>query len=96
MNITLRQINIFVEVARQLSITKAANRLYLTQPAVSMQIKQLESMVDVPLVNLVGKKLELTQRRFSPRRTTSETLGFNQVSLLTRSNLSRFRRWGDA
>jgi DNA-binding transcriptional LysR family regulator len=61
MNITLRQINIFIEVARQLSITKAANRLYLTQPAVSMQIKQLENMVDVPLVNLIGKKLELTQ-----------------------------------
>ncbi len=61
MNVTLRQINIFIEVARQLSITKAANRLYLTQPAVSMQIKQLESMVDVPLINLIGKKLELTQ-----------------------------------
>lgn len=61
MNITIRQINIFVEVARNLSITKAANALFLTQPAVSMQIKQLEEMVDIPLLNHVGKKLSLTQ-----------------------------------
>jgi DNA-binding transcriptional LysR family regulator len=61
MNITLRQINIFVEVANHLSITKAANSLFLTQPAVSMQIKQLENMVDLPLLNHIGKKLSLTQ-----------------------------------
>lgn len=61
MNITIRQINIFVEVARHLSITKAANALFLTQPAVSMQIKQLEDMVDLPLLNHVGKKLSITQ-----------------------------------
>lgn len=61
MNITLRQINIFVEVAKNLSITKAANTLFLTQPAVSMQIKQLEAMVDIPLLNHLGKKLTLTQ-----------------------------------
>jgi len=61
MNITLRQINIFVEVAKNLSITKAANALFLTQPAVSMQIKQLEDMVDIPLLNHLGKKLTLTQ-----------------------------------
>lgn len=61
MNITLRQINIFVEVAKNLSITKAANTMFLTQPAVSMQIKQLEKMVDIPLLNHLGKKLTLTQ-----------------------------------
>ena len=49
MNITIRQINIFVEVAKNLSITKAAKAMFLTQPAVSMQIKQLEDMVDIPL-----------------------------------------------
>lgn len=61
MNITLRQINIFVEVANHLNITRAANSLFLTQPAVSMQIKQLEDMVDLPLLNHIGKKLSLTQ-----------------------------------
>ena len=61
MNVTIRQISIFIEVARHLSITKAANTLFLTQPAVSMQIKQLEEMVDIPLLNHVGKKLSLTQ-----------------------------------
>jgi DNA-binding transcriptional LysR family regulator len=61
MNITLRQMNIFVEVAKHLSITKAANSLFLTQPAVSMQIKQLESQVGIALLNHVGKKISLTQ-----------------------------------
>jgi DNA-binding transcriptional LysR family regulator len=61
MNITLRQINIFVEVAKHLNITKAAQRLFLTQPAVSMQIKQLESQVDIALLNHVGKKITITQ-----------------------------------
>ncbi len=61
MNITLRQINIFIEVANHLSITKAANALFLTQPAVSMQMKQLEDMIDLPLLNHIGKKISLTQ-----------------------------------
>ena len=61
MNITLRQINIFIEVANHLSITKAANALFLTQPAVSMQMRQLEDMIDLPLLNHIGKKLTLTQ-----------------------------------
>lgn len=61
MNITLRQINIFIEVTRHLSITKAANALFLTQPAVSMQIKQLEDLVGLPLLNHLGKKLSITQ-----------------------------------
>ena len=61
MNITLRQINIFIEVAKHLSITKAAQKLFLTQPAVSMQIKQLEDMVDIPLLHHTGKKITLTQ-----------------------------------
>jgi len=61
MNITLRQINIFIEVANHLSITKAANALFLTQPAVSMQMKQLEDMIDLPMLNHIGKKISLTQ-----------------------------------
>ncbi len=56
MNITLRQLKIFEAVARHLSFTQASEELHLTQPAVSMQVKQLEQAVGVPLFELVGKR----------------------------------------
>ena len=61
MNITLRQLKIFDAVARHLSFTKASDELHLTQPAVSMQIKQLEQEVGVPLFDQVGKRIHLTK-----------------------------------
>jgi DNA-binding transcriptional LysR family regulator len=60
MNITLRQLQIFESVATHLSFTRAAELLYLSQPAVSMQIKQLESELDIPLFERMGKRLFLT------------------------------------
>ena len=60
MNLTLRQLNIFQAVARHLSFTRASKELHLTQPAVSMQIKQLEDEVGLPLFEQVGKKVFLT------------------------------------
>jgi DNA-binding transcriptional LysR family regulator len=61
MNITLRQLQVFEAVARHLNFTRAAEELFLTQPAVSMQIKQLEDQVDQPLFEQVGKKIHLTE-----------------------------------
>ena len=61
MNITLRQLRIFDAVARHLSFTQASEELHLTQPAVSMQVKQLEQAVGVPLFELVGKRVFLTE-----------------------------------
>jgi len=61
MNLTLRQLQIFESVAQHLSYTRAAEVLYLTQPAVSMQIKQLESEVAMPLFERMGKSLFLTE-----------------------------------
>lgn len=61
MNITIRQFQIFEAVAQYLSYTRAAELLYLSQPAVSMQIKQLESEVEMPLFERMGKKLFLTE-----------------------------------
>lgn len=57
---TLRQLQIFATVVRLGNFTQAAERLYLTQPAVSIQIKQLEYSVGLPLYELVGKQLSLT------------------------------------
>jgi DNA-binding transcriptional LysR family regulator len=61
MNITLRQLKIFEVVAQHLSYTRAAELLFLSQPAVSMQIKQLESEVGLPLIERMGKRLFLTE-----------------------------------
>ena len=47
LHLTLRQLKVFESVARNLSFSRAAEELYLTQPAVSMQIKQLEDRKSV-------------------------------------------------
>lgn len=61
MNVTFRQLQVFEAVARHLSFTRAARELHLTQPAVSMQIKQLEDQVSLPLFDHLGKKVYLTE-----------------------------------
>lgn len=58
--ITLRQLEIFRAVARCGSFSAASAEVHLTQPAVSMQIKQLESMLGVPLFEMMGRKIQLT------------------------------------
>ncbi len=61
MNITFRQLHIFEVVAKHLSFTQAAEELFLTQPAVSMQVKHLESAVELPLFEQLGKSIHLTE-----------------------------------
>jgi DNA-binding transcriptional LysR family regulator len=60
MKMTLRQLALFECVARNMSYTRAAEEKHLTQPAVSIQIKQLEEHVGLPLFEYIGKKLYLT------------------------------------
>ena len=57
---TLKQIQTFLEVARQKSVSKAAERLFVTQPAVSMQIRQLEEAFGLALLEPVGRNIRLT------------------------------------
>lgn len=61
MNITLRQLQVFEAVARRLNYTRAAEELFLSQPAVSMQIKQLEEQLGESLLEQMGKKIYLTE-----------------------------------
>ena len=61
MHITFRQLTVLEAVARNLSFTKAAEELHLTQPAVSMQIKQIEESIGLPLFEQIGKKVFLTE-----------------------------------
>lgn len=61
MRLTLRQLSVFESVARNLSFTRAAEELHLSQPGVSMQIGQLEEAVGLPLFEKLGKKIFLTE-----------------------------------
>ena len=57
---TLQQLRLFVAVAEQKSVTRAAEEVHLTQPAVSIQIKRLEGKIGMPLIEHIGKELHLT------------------------------------
>ncbi len=57
---TLKQIHTFIEVAKESSISKAADNLFVTQPAISMQIKQLEDVFGIPLIEPLGRNIQLT------------------------------------
>lgn len=60
MHLTLRQLKVFEAVARHLNYTRAAQELFLTQPAVSMQVQQLEDSLGVALFEQLGKRIHLT------------------------------------
>jgi DNA-binding transcriptional LysR family regulator len=59
-NATFRQLRVFSEVARHLSFARAAQALHLTPPAVTMQVKELEGHVGMPLFERSGRKVALT------------------------------------
>ncbi len=58
--VSLRQLSVFAAVAKHLSFARAAEELHLTQPAVSMQIKELEAAVELPLFERAGRSVRLT------------------------------------
>ena len=58
--LTIKQLKTFEAIARYLNFSRAADALYLSQPAVSMQIKQLEESIGLPLLEKQGKRLSLT------------------------------------
>ncbi len=60
-NATLRQLRVFESAARHLSLTRAAEELHLTPPAVSIQVKQLEGHAHAELFERLGRGLRLTQ-----------------------------------
>lgn len=60
MNFTLNQLQIFLKVAQLQSVTKASEELHLTQPAVSIQLKNLQAQFDIPLTEVVGRKIYIT------------------------------------
>ncbi|GAB6040337.1 LysR substrate-binding domain-containing protein [Endothiovibrio diazotrophicus] len=74
MHFTFQQLRIFDSVARHRSFTRASQELFLTQPAVSIQIKRLEENVGHPLIEQVGKRLFLTTAGEELHRAAREIL----------------------
>ncbi len=61
MNYTLHQLEIFRKIAELQSVTKASEHLFLTQPAVSIQLKNFQAQFNLPLFEIVGRKLYITE-----------------------------------
>lgn len=74
LRLTLRQLQVFEAVTHHLSYSRASETLHLTQPAVSMQIKQLEETIGMPLFEQLGKKIYLTEAGQELRRYSRNIL----------------------
>lgn len=79
-NLTLHQLKVFEAAARHSSFTRAAEELYLTQPTVSIQVKQLTKAVGLPLFEQIGKRLFLTEAGRQLYKTAREV--FEQLDKL--------------
>ena len=60
-HLTIRQLEVLATVGREGSVTAAAEALHLTQPAVSMQLRQLEEQLELTMFETVGRRLQITE-----------------------------------
>ncbi|CAL2061806.1 LysR family transcriptional regulator [Tenacibaculum sp. 190524A05c] len=61
MHYTLHQLEIFRKIVELKSVTKAAEELFLTQPAVSIQLKKFQDQFQIPLFEVVGRRIYITE-----------------------------------
>ena len=61
LQLTLRQLLVFESTARNLSFSRAAEEMHLTQPGVSTQLKNLEERIGMPLFEQMGRRIFLTE-----------------------------------
>lgn len=72
--VTVRQLQIFSAAARHLNFSQTSKALHLSQPAVSMQIRQLEESAGLPLFDRVGSRLQLTHAGEEMQRCAQQVL----------------------
>ncbi len=60
MNYTINQLRIFLKITQTQSVTKASEELHLSQPAVSIQLKNFQAQFDIPLTEMIGRKIFIT------------------------------------
>ncbi|MVW74163.1 LysR family transcriptional regulator [Pseudomonas xionganensis] len=75
LRMTLRQLQLFRAVCAHRSYSRAAEEVALTQPAVSLQMRQLEELIGQPLFDYVGKKLHLTEAGDALLRASGDLFG---------------------
>lgn len=92
MHYTLHQLQIFLKISQTKSITKAAEELHLTQPAVSIQLKNLQDQFDIPLTEVIGRQLYLTdfgaELAIAVEKILSEVYAINYKTLAYKGQLS--------
>jgi LysR family transcriptional regulator, low CO2-responsive transcriptional regulator len=92
MNYTLHQLQVFLKITQTQSITKAAEELYLTQPAVSIQLKNLQDQFDIPLTEVIGRKLFVTdfgkEIAFAAEKILNEVYAINYKTMAHKGKLS--------
>lgn len=86
MNYTLNQLQIFLMVVKTQSITKASEKLHLTQPAVSIQLKNLQSQFEIPLTELIGRRIYITDFGKEIAEAAEEII--NQVNVINNKELT--------
>lgn len=92
MNYTLHQLQVFLKVTQTQSITKASEELHLTQPAVSIQLRNFQEQFDIPLTEVVGRKLFITdfgkEIAIAAERILDEVNAINFKTLAYKGQLS--------
>ena len=86
MNYTLSQLQIFLKIVQTQSVTKAAEELHLTQPAVSIQLRNFQSQFEIPLTEVVGRKIYITD--FGREISVSAENIINQVHAINYKTLA--------
>ena len=95
MNITFRQMRLFLALADTLSVTKASQKMHITQPTASMQLKEITENLGLPLFEVISKKIHLTalgkELAKTARNMTGQWEAFEQHAAqmkgLTKGNL---------
>jgi DNA-binding transcriptional LysR family regulator len=86
MYFTFHQLQIFLKVAETKSITKASEQLNLTQPAVSIQLKNLQNQFDIPLTEVIGRQLYVTDFGLEIAKTAQKII--NEVEAINYKTMS--------
>jgi DNA-binding transcriptional LysR family regulator len=92
MNYTLHQLQVFAKVVQTKSITKASEELFMTQPAVSIQLKNFQDQFDIPLTEIIGRSIKITDFGFEiyemAEKIISEVHAINYKTLSFKGLLS--------
>ncbi len=86
MNYTLHQLQVFLKVTQLQSITKASEALHLTQPAVSIQLKNFQDQFEIALTEVVGRKLYVTD--FGKEIASAAEKIINEVNAINQKSLA--------